>query len=158
MTWLEDIEEAFDEYVFQHVDVRAITERVLKYEFTDASERENKALFWKGELNFFEFVVTRTATLPLIGGPTTTLDAVSAEVRYTIQKISQSGNPGENYRRARDAISTVIDRVVDGLGTSWRGNVDYYLTQENPSEISESSIAGVECWRTIYRFRAERLT
>lgn len=157
-TWLEDIETAWDEHVWNHIDVRAITEKVLKYEFTDASERENKDLFWKGELNFFEFVCTRTATLPLIGGATTTLDTVSAEVRYTVQKESKTGTPGINFRKARDAISTVIDRVVNGLGTSWDANVDYYSTQETPSEILESVVAGVVCWRTVYRFRADRLS
>jgi hypothetical protein len=147
------IETEWDRYVWQHVDVRAITEQVLKYEFTDDSERENERLFWKGELNFFEFVVTRTATRPLIGGNATNLNLYSAEVRYTVRKDPD----GVNFRKARDAISTVIDRVHLGLGHSWQDTIDYYESQEAPSEILETQVAGVDAWRTVYRFRAFQL-
>lgn len=149
-----EIETKWDALVWQHVDVRAISEKVLKYEFTDASEAENSKLFWKGELNFFEFVVTRTATRPLIGGNSTNLNTYNAEVRYTVAKDAN----GNNFRKARDAISTVLDRVHLGLGHSWQDTIDYYQEQDTPSEILETQVAGVDAWRTIYRFRAFELS
>ncbi len=151
---IAEIETKWDQFVWQHIDVRAITEQVLKYEFTDDSERENSRLFWKGGLNFFEFVVTRTATRPLIGGSATNLHIYGAEVRYTVAKDPD----GNNFRKARDAISTVIDRVHFGLGHSWQDTIDYFESQEAPSEILESQVAGVDAWRTIYRFRAFELS
>jgi len=148
------IEAAWDLSVWSHASVRAITEQVLKYEFTDSSERENSRLFYRGELNFFEFVLTRSANRPLIGGANKQFSVYAAEVRYTIAKDSD----GANFRKARDAMITVVDRVHLGLSHSWNATIDYYDNQEAPSEILEAQIAGVDAWRTVFRFRAFKLT
>lgn len=151
MTLITDVETAWST-VWDHADIRAITNKKYPFEITNASEMEIGQLSYRQKLNFFEYVITPAVQTKLIGNTSGGVVNVEVAVRYTIEKDSK----GVSFATARDAIWTLLKTVRDQIGTSWSSTVDLYNEQPEIPEILEAQILETPCWRWVHRFLATK--
>jgi len=152
MTTIEsDIRTKWKTKVFENSAILNITNKALDYELSPESEKEITDGSFTQELNFFEYVVSRSeVSQPEIGGFSRPVYKFLCEVRYT----KQIDTDGTNFNSVVDAMSLLIDVVRAQLGSSWDSVIDY---QEDPISIdapTKETVADIECYRSIARFSA----
>lgn len=135
--------------VWADTRITAYTTKVIKYEYTDDSEKEIGSLSYNKKVNFIEAVTERQVTGRYIGGGSDLApQTYSVEIRYTKERDT-SGDAFRNIALFFETLSTVVDDI---LGSTWGNTVSYYTEQSDPIRIENADIAGVKCWRAIYRF------
>lgn len=151
MTTSADVRAVWLASVFQNASILAITDKALDYEITERSELELSKGYFQTELNFFEYVITRSEESYLqIGGINSPQYRFLVEVRYTKQKDPQ----GQAFAEVIDALELLVTTVKLQLGDTWGGTVDF---QENPTSIEApqtAAINGTDCFRAVARFSA----
>lgn len=154
MTTSSDVFDTFIDNVFGHASIQAISPQVLSYEVFAESEYETQEIYHEEEINFFECIVTRGISYPLIGGASSPEYKFLVEIRYTREKDAL----GENASAVRDAIDTLVDVVFSELGHTFGGLVDYATAQEEPATITLEQVSGQDCFRSVTRFQGSKLS
>lgn len=154
MTTAAQVRSAFSTSVFGHSSIVAISPKVLFFEVAPESESEIDDIYYQNQVNFFECVVSRGESYPLIGGADKARYQYLVEVRYTKERDPD----GSNSNDAQDAINTLCSIVASELGSDWGGLVDVAEPQEGVTEQTTATVAGVTCFRAIYRFQATKQT
>lgn len=150
MTSIADLSSAWATTVFNHASVQAITPKALAYEVLDESEVEIGQISHQTEINFFEYLVTKSYRFPLIGNAMIAENLFTVDVRYTREKDTM----GAAYLAAQEALEAVLERVRAGLGSQWNGLVDFWTVQEAAPTITQRNVADCECWSWILTFNA----
>lgn len=148
MSDVTDIEDAFEDYVFKNSTVAGISPVLFKYEVRDVSEKESGALLHNQEVNFWELVVSRDVGAKSIGSVSQAQLMYPVEIRYS----KQIDTEGETFRAVRDAFVSLTSTVESVIGQQWNSTVDYFNHQEGPPDIEQAPIAGIDCFRGVYRF------
>jgi hypothetical protein len=150
---------AWDSAIFQHEDILAITEAIFPYEVTITSEAEIAAVSFEQKINFVEYTVSRAIGAQELGAPGSAQCTFDVDIRYTLQKLLEGeAIDGSAYDQVGDFFDTLISLVYSELGVTWSGTVDFYNHQEGPPQISDDTIAGVSCWRGVYKLTGTQFT
>lgn len=152
MSTIDQVEAQWDALVWAHATIQAITTKILKYEHTDASETEVEDLYYGEIVNFFECIITRSYGARKIGSSQRAENIYLVEIRYTKEKDTE----GESYRDVIRAIETINTLVETQLGLTWNNTVDYFNRQDSSPTITESKVAGRQCWQAVYRIEGRK--
>lgn len=151
MSTVEDVETAWTSNVWLSNTIQRITDKVYAYDITQLPEIDVARFSYEQQINFFEWVVSRTVGDGQIGAVNGRRTLFIVEVRYTRQKDQD----GTNQRAIRDTFDTLISLVYSALGDSWNSTVDLYRHQEGPVAIESAVLADIPVWRGTYTFEGE---
>jgi hypothetical protein len=126
ITRSKDILSVWQNKIFDHPDIKAITERVLYHDASFDSHLEVSSIRYQQEINFFAFSVSRAPTT-LIGGSYRAV--FEARTTYTILADPR----GQNYIKAIDAIESLQEIVISEIGESWDGLINGMSLPQTPS-------------------------
>lgn len=141
------IKDAFKDSVFSSAsDVLAITSNTSYCDLLEDSEIEIKDYYEEGEVNFFQCLVSKWSQRVMTGG---LLNTFSVRVSY----FKQKGTTEDGWISVNDALSTVLESTITGLGYTWAGLVDYWTWEESIPEVTETEIAGVPVWVATTTFQ-----
>ena len=154
MSTAAQVRTAWQTNVFDHATVTAITSNAVTAEFKELTRKHLEGLIENQEINFFNYLVSRTPQQDQISGAALVLYLYEVEVNY----YRESKPDRTNYVTALDAFETVGDRVLSGLGSTWGGTVDFHTLPEEQPEVSEVIINNRECWRVTQTYTAQRRT
>lgn len=150
MTTTQALSDVWGEAVFDHADILAITAKALPYEVLDESEIEISRVSYQTQINFFEYLISRTYSFPLISGGMLPEYRYTVDIRYTVEKDPA----GENYQAARNALDTLLETVRTELGAGWSNTIDFWTVQDQAPTITQRTVADTECWSWILTFNA----
>lgn len=149
------VEAVWKTSVFEHEDILALTTKILNHEHTDDSNTEIEDLYEMpadgiGEINFFEYEVSRGEQIIEVGGVSRPEYQLTVEVRYTRNK--EIG--GVNRRKVLSGIETLCNVVRTQLGSTW-GTLDVRTSGEIiPEAITQEEVNNTPCYRQVVRFLA----
>lgn len=150
MTSTQALSETWRDLVFEHPNILVITTKALPYEVLDESEGEISRVSYLTEVNFFEYLVTRTYAFPMISGGLHPEYSYTVDIRYTREKDTD----GSNYQACRDALDTLLETVRTELGAGWNNTIDFWTVQDAAPTIVQRRVAESECWSWILTFNA----
>lgn len=148
------IENVWDTYIWDNATISAYSDIVFEQEISDITSTDMADLECAGEINFFEFVVSRNHLPFEIGSSTAVTYEYRVDIRYTREQDAER----LNYQRVRDALIDIETKVHTALGSTWQGTVDFYQPQSEPASINEATVADKACWRGIYSFKATKFS
>ena len=145
MNTSEDVRNAWQEKVWEHKDVKAMTSRVFLYDVSIDSAFDVANLYHATpgrypSINFFLCLVRRQHE-PLIMG--NTRYTFQVQVQYYLQQEESSSN---TYNTLVDRLETVDSLVRTELTGNWDDAVDFY-NGGVPQDISVVTIDDKACWR-----------
>lgn len=152
MTTIDQVEAQWDALVWANASILAITDKILKYEHTETSESEIENLCYSEQINFFEYIITRSYGQRRIGSSQRAENIFLVEIRYTKEKDTE----GESYRNVIRAFETINTLVETQLGLTWGNTVDYFSRQESSPTISDSRVGSRSCWQAVYRLEGRK--
>jgi hypothetical protein len=154
-----DIRTAWNTKVWQHATIQAITTKIYAFEISDDSETEAALLSFAQRIRFIEYVCSRSIASQEMGGSSRGNCNFPVEVRYTLEKV-KPGDPfdGAGFNAVIDFFTTLIALVQSELAPSWNSTVDYFEFQDGAPEVTTQEVAGIECWRGVYRFNGVQNT
>lgn len=155
MTSIASVKAVWDQFIFEHADVLAITENIFNYEYTEDSQFEVERLYKHnsdglGEINFFEYIIDRAERVVEVGGVLNPEYQFSVNVRYTKQ-IDTIGNA---EAEVREAIETICNLVRTELGSSWQTLNAKTGLEVIPEAVTRQEINQTNCVRQIVNFTA----
>lgn len=125
--------------VFSDATIEAITTNAFNYPFTQESEKEVARLYYAQQINFFEYIVSRS---PGFGLTSALTYEYTVELRYVRQQdVAGTAHPA--VVDAFDSLWTVIRSV---LGNKWSNTVDRWQTPGIPPRVTQQTIGGQLCW------------
>lgn len=145
MNTSEDVRNAWQDKVWEHKDVKAMTSRVFLYDVSIDSAFDVGNLYHGTPgryptINFFLCLVRRQHE-PLIMG--NTRYTFQVQVQYYLQQEESSSN---TYNTLVDRLETVDSLVRTELTGNWDDTVDFY-NGGVPQDISVVTIDDKACWR-----------
>lgn len=157
MTSIADVETVWTTSIFENSDFLAISPNVLDHEYQDGSSTEIEGLYTEGEnglgeVNFWEYVITRSEKVLEIGG------AIQPEYQFDvdIRLTKQVRVDGTTQKTVIAAIETLTNLVRTELGSTW-GSLYMRLANEvTPEQITKEDVNGAACIRQAVRFTAFR--
>lgn len=145
MSTSAQVQTAWNNAIWTDAAILEITDKVYGFDITTVSEKETGRLNFNSEVNYFQYLIKRSAE---IQGTQQLLYTFTVDVSYTrFHDVD-----GDNWIAVRDAFETLIDLVRSDLGVSWTQTVDFWRPQEGPVEISQIDFEGEPAWRGTYRF------
>jgi hypothetical protein len=157
MTSIATIEAAWTTYIFENADFLAISPNVLDHEYQDGSNTEIERLYTEGEngvgeVNFWEYAITRRELIDLAGGASRPEYEFDVDIQYT----KQIRVDGTTQKTVIAAIETLTNLVRSELGSTW-GSLYMRLANEViPEQIKKEDVNGAACIRQAVRFTASR--
>ena len=152
MSTVAAIENVWDTHVWDTATITAYSDIVFEHEISDNSSVDMADLELAGEINFFEFIVSRNHIPFEIGSAT----AVTYEYRVDIRYTREQDPERLNFQLVRDALIDIETLVHTALGSTWQTTVDFYTPQAEAASINEATVADKACWRGIYSFKATK--
>jgi hypothetical protein len=146
-----DIEAVWQNTVWEHPDIVAITPNAYQYDVSVQSELDFNLLCHEAEVNFFLAKTLRRAE-PILTQQTRYTFQV--EVSYYLQQADIAQN---TYRTVRDRLETLDDLVHTALGKSWGSTVDFWQGGI-PTAIREIEISERICWTGAITYTAFKTT
>ena len=135
-----DVRNLWDTEIAQSLTILALTDRIYNRDLTTKALSEDAALRYEQSVNFFNYIVRRWVEAQ-IGG--TYVYRFMVDVFYTHEDRADI----DAYNKVLDGLETIEGLVRSELGSRWGGLVDDYQLQQQPIEITETSINNVVCWR-----------
>jgi hypothetical protein len=156
-----DIDDIWDERVWNHAMALAMTSRHFPYDVSDATAFEMGDLYHEtpGDMptiNFFLCLATRVSNPNQVGGGggNGTRYTYTVRVEYYLQ---QTDRPQETHRLHRDRLEAIDDLMKTQLGKRWGDLVDYWaggvLVPTTKVVIDDQT-----CWRGGYTYTALKTT
>lgn len=150
MTTIAAVKAVWLSEVFEHTDILAITDKILNYEITQDSEVELSVGYYQTEINFFEYLISKSERIVEVGGQSSPQYQFDVDVRYTLEQ--KPG--GANYIAVNAAIETLCTVVRTELGATWSTLEVKTANEILPTEITSETINNTKCFRKVVRFTA----
>lgn len=152
----EGVRDAWEDKIWEHKDVKAMTSRVFLYDVSVDSAFNMAELYYAAPgkyptINFFLCLVRRQHE-PLIMG--NTRYTFEVRVEYYLQQEESSSN---TYNTLVDRLETVDDLVRTELTGNWDDTVDFY-NGGTPQDISVVTIDNKACWRGGFTYLGTKTT
>lgn len=157
MTSIETVEAVWISEIFENQDLLDISSNVLSFEYQDSSNTELEGLYSDaedglGELNFWEYVITRKERIVEAGGASRPEYQFDVDVQYT----KALRVDGSTQKDVIAAIETLCNLVRTELGSTW-GSLYVRISNEVlPEQIKKEEVNGTPCYRQAVRFTAFR--
>jgi len=142
---IEDVQTAWNTYVFQNASVQLVTENYFFYDIVQDSERELNRLYFNQEMNFFQALITE-------GQNFISLNELERVFRVEVVYFREKDTEGVNYIATRNALSLILETVRSGLGYTWNESVDLYTPQSGTFQIAQVDFADEKLWRGSLTF------
>lgn len=145
MSTSEVVRAAWQDKIWQHKDVRAMTSRTFLYDVSVDSAFDVANLYYGAPgkyptINFFLCLVRRQHEPQIMGNTRYTFQV---QVQYYLQ---QEENSSSTYNILADRLETVDDLIRTELTGTWDNTVDYY-NGGVPNDISVVTIDNKACWK-----------
>jgi hypothetical protein len=145
MSSSEVVRAAWQDKIWQHKDVRAMTPRTFLYDVSIDSAFNVANLYYGAPgkyptINFFLCLVRRQHEPQIMGNTRYTFQV---QVQYYLQ---QEENSSSTYNILADRLETVDDLIRTELTGTWDNTVDYY-NGGVPNDISVVTIDNKACWK-----------
>ena len=145
MSSSEVVRAAWQDKIWQHKDVRAMTSRTFLYDVSVDSAFDVANLYYGAPgkyptINFFLCLVRRQHEPQIMGNTRYTFQV---QVQYYLQ---QEENSSSTYNILADRLETVDDLIRTELTGTWDNTVDYY-NGGVPNDISVVTIDNKACWK-----------
>lgn len=144
-TAIEDVQTAWDTYVFQNASIQLITENYFFYDIVQDSERELNRLYFNQEMNFFQALITE-------GHAFNALNELERTFRVEVVYFREKDTEGVNYIATRNALSSILEIVRSQLGYTWQESVELYNPQSGTYQIAQVDFADEKLWRGSLTF------
>lgn len=157
MSTSAQIEAAWLAAIWNHADILAITNKLIKRPQGSLSEQEYKSLYTAKRLNFIEALTSRTARnneLANILGRATTYEYL---VQVSYYKDYEDDTTGAARLEVRDFFETLHGLVVSELGNTWSNTVEVWKPQEGQPEITDLQIDNKRTWRGSFSYTATKI-
>jgi hypothetical protein len=145
MSTSEDVRNAWQDKVWEHKDVKAMTSKIFLYDVSIDSAFDVANLYYgpPGKyptINFFLCLVRRQHEPLIMGNTRYTFEVI---VQYYLQ---QEENSSSTYNTLADRLEKVDDLVRTQLTGTWDDTIDFY-NGGVPENISVATIDNKACWR-----------
>lgn len=157
MTSIAQVEAVWISEIFENQELLDISPNVLAYEYQDASNTEIEGLYTEGEdglgeLNFWEYSITRSERVAEVGGINNPEFQFDVDIQYT----KALRVDGSTQKAVIGAIETLCNLVRSELGSTWSTLQVRIANEVIPEQIKKEDVNGTPCFRQAVRFTAFR--